>query len=105
MNLQVQLPPLSQQLSYQLYLMAKEGLVNVQKHAQATQVTLSVVVAEDKIVLKLLDNGCGFEMNSEVSGYGLQGIRERSQLLGGKMAISSSPQGSTLQVIVPLVKS
>jgi len=105
LNLQVDLPPLPQQLSYQLYLMAKEGLVNVQKHAAATKVSLSIVTIEDQIELTLLDDGRGFETDAATSGYGLQGIKERSHLLGGKMTIDSrQSQGTQLQVIVPLNK-
>lgn len=110
-NLQVQVPPLPQQLSYQLYLIAKEGLVNVQKHAAASKVNLSLVAAKGEIVLMLVDDGCGFDVatvqndqkSSQHSGYGLQGIRERSQLLGGQMKVESTPEsGCVLQVILPL---
>ncbi|MBE9061522.1 sensor histidine kinase [cf. Phormidesmis sp. LEGE 11477] len=105
LNLQVQLPPLPQQLSYQIYLMAKEGLVNIQKHAKATKASLSITAADGQIELILIDDGCGFESSSSVSGYGLQGIRERSQLLGGKMDIHSQPgKGTQLRVIVPLIE-
>ena len=104
LNLQVQLPPLPQRLSYQLYLIAKEGLINVQKHAGATQITLSLVVQEDEILLTLVDNGRGFDVGLHQSGYGLRGIRERSQLLGGQFVIESSAQhGTQLRVIVPLM--
>ncbi|MFK8184368.1 MAG: sensor histidine kinase [Phormidesmis sp.] len=110
-NLQVQVPSLPQQLSYQLYLIAKEGLVNVQKHAVATKVNLSLVATKGELVLTLVDDGCGFDVgavingqqSSQKSGYGLQGIRERSQLLGGQMKVDSSPEkGCVLQVILPL---
>ncbi|MEM8505773.1 MAG: sensor histidine kinase [Cyanobacteria bacterium P01_D01_bin.1] len=105
-NLQVELPPLPQQLSYQFYLIAKEGLVNVQKHAAASKVSLSIMAANDQIELTLLDNGRGFEPDVERSGYGLQGIEERSHLLGGKMIIYSRlGQGTQLQVVVPLIKA
>ncbi len=102
-RMQVSLPPLPQQLSYQLYLMAKEGLTNVQKHAQAGRVTLSIVATAAQVTMTISDDGCGFAVNTPVTGYGLQGIRERSQLLGGQMTITSSPQaGTQLQVTVPL---
>lgn len=51
------------------------------------------------------DNGRGFESGKVVSGYGLHGIRERSQLLDGKMTLQSQPeQGTRLKIIVPLVE-
>ena len=105
LRIQVKLPPLPQQLSYQLYLMAKEGLTNVQKHAQASLVTLSIVAVAAQITMIILDDGCGFEVDKPVVGYGLQGIRERLQLLGGKMTISSDSHGTRLHVSVPMKSS
>ena len=102
LRLQVKLPPLPQQLSYQLYLIAKEGVTNVQKHAQASRVTLSIVATATQITMTILDDGCGFEVDVPVVGYGLQGIRERSQLLGGQMTISSDAHGTRLHLLVPM---
>lgn len=103
-NLDLKLPLLPQPLRYQLYLIAKEGLINVQKHAHATEVNLSMVTAAHQLVLTLQDNGRGFDTNAPTSGYGLQGIKERSQLLGGQFSIRSDhQQGTILHVTVPLM--
>ncbi|MEO0884815.1 MAG: ATP-binding protein [Cyanobacteria bacterium J06648_10] len=84
-------------------LIAKEGLINVQKHAKATTATLLLEAKEDEVVLTLTDNGCGFEPVEMQKGYGLQGIKERSQLLGGQLTVNLSPaHGTHLQVVVPL---
>lgn len=106
-NLRVELPSnLPQQLSYQIYLMVKEGLSNVQKHAQAERVNLSVVADKQTITVTLTDDGCGFDIMAVTSGYGLQGMRERSQLLGGQLSINSTPtQGTTLKITVPINSS
>ncbi|MEL7523207.1 MAG: sensor histidine kinase, partial [Cyanobacteria bacterium J06553_1] len=102
-KLNVKASPLPQQLSYQLYLICKEGLANVQKHANATKAMLSVVHTKDKIVLTIEDNGSGFEVGKVTTGYGLQGMKERSQLLGGQLTVDSAPgQGTQLQLTVPL---
>ncbi len=107
-NLEVRVRSLPQQLSYQLYLMAKEGLVNVQKHAHSSRVSLSVVATDGQLTMTLADNGCGFDVHAPRPGYGLQGLKERSQLLGGQFTVYSQPdssqsrQGTTLQVTVPL---
>ncbi|MEM9220641.1 MAG: sensor histidine kinase [Cyanobacteria bacterium P01_F01_bin.150] len=104
-KLMVDLPSLSPQLSYQLYLIAKEGLVNVQKHAKATNVQLSIISGDRSIGLEIVDNGRGFDSTGRLSGYGLQGIKERSQLLGGEFHIKSSlGKGTTLQITVPLIR-
>ncbi len=103
-NLNLKLPLLSSQLSYQIYLVVKEGLVNVKKHAQATQVDLSLVKTNHQLVLVIRDNGCGFDPEAPRSGYGLQGIKERSQLLGGQFVMDSDrQQGTTLQIKIPLI--
>ncbi|MEO1620726.1 MAG: sensor histidine kinase [Cyanobacteria bacterium J06632_3] len=103
-KLRVELPQqLPQQLSYQLYLMVKEGLSNAQKHADCSQVSLSVVANAQSVNITLVDDGCGFDTTARTTGYGLQGLRERSQLIGGTVTINSQPsEGTTLQVIVPL---
>lgn len=104
LNLKVVVPPqLPQQLSYQIYLMVKEGLSNVQKHAAATRVNLSVVAGNAQIAVTLIDDGCGFDVGAVSSGYGLQGMKERSQLLGGQLTLESHlQQGTHLQITVPL---
>ncbi|MEL6603212.1 MAG: sensor histidine kinase [Cyanobacteria bacterium J06614_10] len=102
-KLKVQLPDLPQQLNYQLYLIAKEGLRNVQKHAQATQVILTLTAVGQQVILTLVDDGCGFELADVNSGYGLQGMQERSQLLGGQLTVNSQPHaGTRLRVTVPV---
>jgi len=102
-NLQVTVRSLPQQLSYQLYLIAKEGFVNIQKHAEASRASLSVVSTDNLLTMTLTDDGCGFDPDGPISGYGLQGIRERSHLLGGQLTIDTLPtKGTTLQVTIPL---
>ncbi|MEL7332456.1 MAG: sensor histidine kinase [Cyanobacteria bacterium J06560_2] len=103
LEVKVQIPSLPERLSYQLYLIAKEGLINIQKHAKATTATLFLEAKESEINLTLIDDGCGFEPTSIKQGYGLQGIKERSQLLGGQLTVKSYPQaGTKLCVSVPI---
>lgn len=106
-DLEVTLPKLPTQLSYQLYLIAKESLLNVQKHANATQVALSILTTDGKIVLEISDNGCGFDPQTKnASGYGLQGITERLRLIGGQLILDSQPgQGTHIQITVPCDRS
>jgi len=92
-----------------LYRAAQEGLTNVQKYAQASQVTLTVRFGEHLAHLVLRDNGRGFDPTAldrrtatEQRGFGLQGIRERVELISGKMILRSKPQqGTELSVSVP----
>jgi len=94
-----------------LYRAAQEGLTNVQKHAQATHVDLKVELGiwDGRLVLK--DNGRGFTPenladpdSTRHSGFGLKGLRERLELVGGQMTLHSTPdRGTKLYVIVPKV--
>jgi signal transduction histidine kinase len=99
---QINFPPLSLTTSHQIYCIVQEGLTNIQKHAQATQVTLKMQPEAEHLWLELMDNGCGFEPNSIGHGFGLQGMAERVHLLGGKLKIRSAPgTGTQIQVAIP----
>ncbi|KAM3099083.1 sensor histidine kinase [Phormidesmis sp. 146-12] len=100
---QVKLPTLSLQTSHQLYAIVQEGLTNIRKHAQASQVRLHMGTdGENQIVLELEDNGRGFDLSDPPTGFGLRGIRERVEILGGQFQIESIlQQGTRLQVRVP----
>jgi signal transduction histidine kinase len=98
----VNLPALPLPISHQIYCIVQEGLTNIQKHAQATQVTLQTQPQTDHIWLELTDDGQGFDPTTRVTGFGLQGMAERVQLLGGKLDIHSAPsQGTRIQVAIP----
>lgn len=101
-QIDLSLPALSLQSSYQLYCILKEGLINVQKHAKATQVTLRGVVDSDTIVVTLQDNGQGFDLEQSWAGCGLQGMQERAELLGGTLRMSTgSNQGTQIKIVMP----
>lgn len=86
-----------------LYRAAQEGLTNVRKHARASQVDLLLRVnAGQEILMTVSDNGIGAVAGKQ-TGFGLLGIRERLEPLGGEMAVGSRPgQGFTLTISVPL---
>ncbi|HJS17168.1 MAG TPA: PocR ligand-binding domain-containing protein [Anaerolineales bacterium] len=94
----------------ELYRIAQEGLNNVVKHAAAKQVRIHIQYDESSIWLELIDDGLGFDPQTadQSGGFGLQGIQERVQRLGGSLEIESAPmQGTRLRVRVPtgLMKS
>ncbi|MEM1255243.1 MAG: sensor histidine kinase [Cyanobacteria bacterium P01_H01_bin.21] len=98
----ISLPSLPLQVSQQLFLIIKEGLTNIQKHAQASTVKLWAQKNAEGIAVGLSDNGVGFVPGSTITGYGLRGMQERVQLLGGQMTIQSVPgKGTLIQVTVP----
>jgi signal transduction histidine kinase len=92
---------LKPQIELTIYRAAQEGLNNVRKHSGANQVSV-ILDYHDKtrVRLEIADNGHGAQNSS--SGYGLLGLRERTQLLGGKMSTESVPgTGFKLTVEVP----
>ncbi|MEM9947867.1 MAG: sensor histidine kinase [Cyanobacteria bacterium P01_D01_bin.36] len=103
LEMTVHVSSLPQRLSYQIYLIAKEGLINIQKHAKAATATLSIEEKRKEVNLTLTDDGSGFDPGNIQGGYGLQGIKERSQLLGGQLTVTSFPQkGTQLRVSIPI---
>ena len=98
----ISLPALPLQVNQQLFLIIKEGLTNIQKHAQASTVKLWAQQTTEGIAMGLADDGVGFVPEASNSGYGLRGMQERVQLLGGQMTIQSTlGKGTLIQVTVP----
>lgn len=92
--------PLNSQTELTLYRVAQEGLTNVRKHAQAGRVEVVLAYANDKVCLSISDNGRG--TGETANGYGLLGLRERVQLVGGQVNIRTAPeQGFRLEVEIP----
>ncbi|MEM9163634.1 MAG: sensor histidine kinase, partial [Cyanobacteria bacterium P01_F01_bin.4] len=88
-----------------LYRILQEGLTNVVKHANATEVKVQIATHAQTLVLTLEDNGRGFDPSHTSTGYGLQGIRERTEAAGGTFNLTSQPgQGSRLSVSLPIIK-
>ena len=89
----------------ELYRIAQEALNNVVKHAGATQVQVQLKYDEKTVSLEMNDDGKGFEPEAahQSGGFGLQGIRERVQQLGGTLNIESAPRsGTRLRARIPL---
>ncbi|NJK48705.1 sensor histidine kinase [Candidatus Gracilibacteria bacterium] len=96
------LPQLSLQTSHQLYCIVQEGLTNIQRHSRASHVDLCAQTMPTEIILKIIDDGIGFDFKSVTSGYGLRGMQERVQMLGGEIQIASTPGlGTRIQVTIP----
>ena len=76
-----------------LYRAVQEGLTNVRKHARASQVEIGLRYLAEETTLSVADNGLGTAVPSKNEGsFGLIGIQERVQLLGGQMHIETAPQ-------------
>ncbi len=87
-----------------LFRAAQELLFNVVKHARVNEATVRVRRRGQYLCLSVSDRGRGLDPKQlkEIAGYGLLGIRERVELLGGRMKIKSTlGQGSKFQIVVP----
>jgi signal transduction histidine kinase len=90
--------PLDPQEEQALYRAAQEGLTNARKHAHAASATLTLdFSAANRVRLTVADNGRGAD--STEGGFGLVGLRERVELVGGSLALQSEP-GAGLALIV-----
>lgn len=96
------LPKLPLQSEHQLYCIIKEALENVRRHAEAKTISLRSWTTPEDIVVYIEDDGAGFDPAMSDSGFGLRGMRERSQSIGGALEISSAPnKGTRIQITVP----
>lgn len=96
LDFETELPPLSPDISLALYRATQEALTNVRKHAQASKVLVRLRYEDGAIELLVLDNGQGASVNEvqrQGSGFGLIGLRERVELLGGQVTHGVAEQG------------
>jgi len=91
-----------------LYRLIQEGLWNIKKHAQATKVTIKLVASYPNIILRIEDDGQGFNVKEQLTAaskdkrMGLRSMEERVSLLNGKMRIQSRPkEGTKIFIEVP----
>jgi signal transduction histidine kinase len=87
----------------ELFRVAQEALNNVLKHAHATRVGLRLATSPSAVVLEIADNGVGFTPETDgAGGFGLDGMRQRIERLGGRLRIDSRPdKGTCVQAEVP----
>lgn len=81
-----------------LWRVTQEGLTNVLRHAKAKEARISLRVDDSTVCLKVADNGIGLPPNAETKPghFGLRGLRERVEGLGGSLKTESAPPGGTV---------
>jgi two-component system sensor histidine kinase UhpB len=103
-QIDAQLAPLDPDAELVLYRVAQESLTNVARHSEATRTLLALSRNGDSLILRVADNGRGFD-SVHVEGGGLRGIRENALIVGGALAIMPSPMGGVeVRLEVPAVK-
>ncbi|WP_114559448.1 sensor histidine kinase [Desertihabitans aurantiacus] len=90
----------SAEVTAQMRTALREVLHNVEQHARASRVQVSLEGGADEIVLEVVDDGRGFDLadvpeRERAGHFGLRGVRERAEQLGGTATISSQPGGGT----------
>jgi two-component system, NarL family, sensor histidine kinase UhpB len=95
--------PLPSETATALYRIVQEALTNVIKHSRAGSVSILVTRKNEQVAVVIEDDGVGFDPERSPDGFGIQGMRERIELLGGSLRVESGPEtGTTLAVEVPL---
>jgi signal transduction histidine kinase len=85
-----------------IYRIVQEALSNARKHGGATRAVASITTDGHDITVTVRDDGGGFEPGASTSGFGLVGMRERAELLGGTVAVDSADgQGTTVTATLP----
>lgn len=108
-RLSLELPPslrkLPPDIEQALYRIAQEALENIVRHAEARQARLCLAQEGSQLRLEISDDGRGFSPDASQTsgGFGLQGIRERAELLGGALQIiSQNGRGATIRLTLEL---
>jgi two-component system nitrate/nitrite sensor histidine kinase NarX len=98
-------PDLPPEVHAQLIRIVQEALNNVRKHARGEQAWVSCQEMAGDLILEVRDDGSGFDI-ADIPGpsrHGLQGMRERAELIGADFQVTSRPsQGTTIRVRLPL---
>ena len=96
--------PLASEARLAVYRTAQEALTNVARHSDAERVELQLAYEPDGVRLSVEDSGPGVPVPAGPSpsgGYGLTGMRERAELLGGRLQAGPTPQGFRVELWLP----
>lgn len=99
--------PVSREAKAHLYRIIQEIIHNAVKHAAAETLEISIKISDNKLLLQLSDDGCGFDFKTKVSGpgMGLSNITRRVAVLHGDMHIDTKPgKGTAYTIQIPLQK-
>ena len=97
-------PDLPERTSRELLSIVQEALTNTRRHSAALNVQVLLgVEGENSVVVEVVDDGRGFDLEAVKGGVGIEGVRERASLIGGNAEICSElGKGTTVRVEVPL---
>jgi signal transduction histidine kinase len=94
-------PDLDPRAQAEVLRIVQEALTNVRKHADATVVRVAMNTDAD-LTIVITDNGRGFRTDVATGGFGLESMRQRAELIGATLTVSSEPQdGTRVELVVP----
>nr|WP_210395489.1 cache domain-containing protein [Motiliproteus sediminis] len=103
LDVELQGRPLSEEVDITLYRVVQEALTNIERHADASRLSLRAYWRKAYFHLELTDNGCGFDDPRATDGIGISNMRERVELLGGRFVIDSQRgNGTYIQAELPM---
>ncbi len=96
----------SENVDINVYRIVQECINNIIKHSEATNGTVTIKHLENRVKIMIADNGRGFDLENtkaKHSGFGLNGLQERVELLDGSFEIDSRPgDGTTILIVLPV---
>jgi signal transduction histidine kinase len=88
-----------------IYLIFKEAINNIAKYSKASEVSVTLKIVGQSLVLSIADNGVGFEIDATIGGNGLSTMRRRAESLHGKLILHAAPgKGTRLELEVQIAK-
>jgi signal transduction histidine kinase len=91
--------PLPEEVQTVIFRVAQESMTNIARHSEAGHASVVVTARDGKVRLVVEDDGVGFDAAAPTSRFGLAGIRERVEMLGGTLRIESAPGTGTAVVV------
>jgi signal transduction histidine kinase len=94
------------ELETAIYRIVQEALTNASKHGGAKRAVVEIHEQDTTVHISVRDDGAGFDVDAETDGFGLLGMRERVDLLGGEISIDSAPgHGATVTASIPVQRA
>src|SRR5262245_4445490 len=86
----------------EVFLIFKEAVNNIARHSECAEAEIELKIAAGRLLLKLSDNGKGFDTSAASDGNGLVSMRQRAKKLGGELELISNGRGATVTLKTPL---
>lgn len=93
--------PLTHTQAFELLRIATEVIRNSSRHSGASHIEIECQIIQDSYMLTIADNGKGGAEPNRI-GYGIAGLYERTESLGGTITIATNVSGTTVQIMIPI---